>query len=86
MTTARHPDGSVDVAFTPDTSAQLILSLPPAAANAVNRVLTETGDSPGEMFRKALGLYVRALDSRKRGKAVGSADSPDLLETEFTGF
>ena len=79
-------DKSVDVEFKPRPPAELTLTLPPAAAAAVDRVLIETGDPPGEMFRKALGLYMLALDARKRGKVVGSADSTDVLETEFTGF
>jgi hypothetical protein len=64
--------------------SELSLTLPPAATEAVVRVLLETGDTPGEMFRKALGLYMLALDARERGKVVGAADSPAALETEFT--
>ena len=86
MSTTQRPDGSVDVENAPALPAQLVLSLPPAAAAAVDRVLTETGDPPGAMFGKALGLYMLALDARRRGKAVGAADSADALETEFTGF
>jgi hypothetical protein len=86
MITTQRPDGSLDVELVPTASAQLVLSLPPAAAAAVDRILTETRDAPGEMFRKAFGLYMLALDARKRGKAVGAADSSDVLETEFTGF
>lgn len=67
-------------------SAELVLKLPPPAFAAVKRLLAETGDSPGEMFRKAIGLYMMASDAKKRGKAVGAADSPEVLETEFTGF
>jgi hypothetical protein len=64
----------------------LILDLPPPAFAAVKRILAETGDSPGEMFAKAVGLYALAQEARRRGKTVGAADSPDVLETEFTGF
>ncbi len=66
--------------------AQLTVSLPPATTDAVSRVLEETGDTPGEMVGKALGLYMLALDARKRGKVVGAADSADALDTLFTGY
>jgi hypothetical protein len=67
-------------------AAEVRLSLPPPAADALNRILAKTGDKPGEVFGKALGLYLLALDARDRGKVVGAADSADVLETEFTGF
>jgi hypothetical protein len=86
MATTTLLDKSVDLPIKLPAPAELVLTLPPAAAAAVNRVLEETGDNPGEMFRKALGLYMLALDARKRGKTVGSADSTDALETEFTGY
>ncbi len=70
----------------PGYASQLVLTLPPVATDAVKRVLAETRDTAGEMFAKALGLYMLALDARKHGKFVGSADSADVLETEFTGF
>lgn len=66
--------------------ALLNVMLPGPAAAAMKRAMEETGDSPGVLFGKALGLYLLALDARKRGKAVGAADSPDDLETEFTGL
>ncbi len=86
MITSAHPDNSVDVQFVPPAPGQLVLNLPPAATIAMNRVMADTGDSPGEVFRKALGLYMLALDAKSRGKSVGAADSPEMLETEFTGF
>ena len=73
----------------PDTVSppgQLAVRLPGPAAAAVARVLRDTGDTPGAMIAKALGLYMMALDAKRRGKAVGAADSADALETEFTGF
>ena len=78
-------DEPVDVAV-PGCASQLTLTLPPVATDAVKRVLAETGDPAGEMFAKALGLYMLALAARRQGKFVGSADSADVLETEFTGF
>jgi hypothetical protein len=86
MATTTLPDKTVDLQSKLDPIVELVVTLPPAAAAAVNRVLKETGDTPGEMFGKALGLYMLALDARKRGKIVGSADSTDALETEFTGY
>ena len=51
----------------PPQPAQLTVNLPGPAAAAVARVLDETGDTAGAMFAKALGLYMLALDAKKRG-------------------
>jgi hypothetical protein len=85
MATITRPEKSIKKESAP-WAAELSVSLPPPAAAAVVRLMAETGDSPGQMVGKALGLYMLAVDARKRGKAVGAADSPDALETEFTGF
>jgi hypothetical protein len=37
-------------------------------------------------FRKALGLYKLAEEAKREGKAVGIAETPDSLETEFVGL
>jgi hypothetical protein len=86
MSTTIRPDKSVDVEFVPNFSTQLTINLPPGVAKAVVQILEDTGDTPGGMFAKALGLYLLALRARKEGKVVGSASSPDSLDTEFTGF
>ena len=70
----------------PGGLARMTIDLPPTAAIAIEQLLNETGDTPGALFGKAIGLYMLSLEAHKRGKAVGSADSPDVLETEFTGF
>jgi hypothetical protein len=85
MATTTRPDKSIDSQSKLDPIVELVVTLSPPLEAAVNRVLKETGDTPGEMFGKSLGLYMLALDARKRGKIVGSADSSDALETEFTG-
>jgi hypothetical protein len=85
MATITRPEKTTEVGSTP-WAAELTVSLPPPAAAAVIRLMAETGDSPGQMVGKALGLYMLAVEARKRGKTVGAADSPDALETEFTGF
>jgi hypothetical protein len=72
------PGGGGRVAFA--------LDLPPEAAQALNRLMRETGDSPSILFRKALGLYALAMEAKSEGKAVGIAKSPDALETEFVGL
>jgi hypothetical protein len=85
MATITQPEKTIS-AKPANWAAELTVSLPPPAAAAVMRLMAETGDSPGAMVGKALGLYMLAVDARKRGKVVGAAESVDLLETEFTGF
>lgn len=88
-TAARAGDRIEYIKYEPpgmEEAARLEVSLPKPAAEAVLRVLEETGDRPGPMVAKALGLYMLALEARKRGKVVGAADSADVLDTEFTGF
>lgn len=86
MSQTIRPTGIPSGEEIPPLFSQLVINLPPEVTAAVGRVLRETGDAPGEMFGKALGLYMLALDARKRGKAVGAADSADVLDTEFPEF
>lgn len=65
---------------------KIVLDLSPEASGVLNDLLNRTGDSPDDLFRKALSLYKAAQDAHREGKAVGVAESPDALETEFVGF
>jgi hypothetical protein len=65
---------------------KITLDLSPEARDLLNQLLNQTGDTPDDLFRKAIGLYKVAQDAHKEGKAVGVATSPDVLETEFVGF
>ena len=83
MSRTIRPIGFAPGKENPLPDSQLVINLPPEVTAAVGRVLRETGDAPGKKFGKALGLYMLAPDARKRGKAVGAADSADVLDTEF---
>ena len=65
---------------------RITLDLTPEAAQAFNELMSRTGDSPSDLFRKALGLYKLSEEAKREGKAVGVATTPDSLETEFVGL
>lgn len=65
---------------------EILLHLSDAAVQTLNNLLNATGNSPDELFRKALGLYKAAFEARRDSKAVGAAPTADVLETEFVGF
>jgi hypothetical protein len=72
--------------WAPAGSTPFSIDLSPAAWVAFKNLVEETGESPGALIVKALGLYRLASAAKKEGKAVGVAPSPEDLETEFTGF
>jgi len=76
--------GSAKFEVSPRT--RITLDLTPEAAQALNELMSRTGDSPSSLFRKALGLYKLAEEANREGKAVGIASTPDALETEFVGL
>jgi hypothetical protein len=65
---------------------KVTLDLSPEAARALDELIGQTGDTPSDLFRKALGLYALAEEAKREGKAVGIAATPDSLETEFVGL
>jgi predicted transcriptional regulator len=64
----------------------IAIELSPEAARSLNELMSRTGDSPSDLFRKALGLYKLAEEAKQKGKAVGIATTPEALETEFVGL
>ena len=46
----------------------------------------ETGQSEGDVFRLALGMFKVAVDAKKEGKHVGVANLSEGLDVEFTDF
>jgi hypothetical protein len=62
------------------------LDLSAETTQALNELMSRTGDSPSDLFRKALGLYKLAEEAKREGKAVGVAETPDSLETKFVGL
>jgi len=79
-----HFRGSASVEFIPRT--RITLDLSPEADAALKQLMTETGDNPTELFRKAITLYKLAKEAQQEGKVVGVAESSDSLETEFVGL
>jgi hypothetical protein len=65
---------------------RVVIELSPKGEDMLKSLMDQTGDSPSDLFRKALSLYKVASDSHRNGMAVGAATSPDSLEAEFTGF
>jgi hypothetical protein len=65
---------------------RIVLDLPAEAAQALNDLISKTGDDPVGLFRKALGLYKLAEEAKRQGKAVGIATTREALETEFVGL
>lgn len=65
---------------------RITLDLTPEAAQAFNELMRRTGDSPSDLFRKALGLYALVEEAKREGKVVGVATTPESLETEFVGL
>ena len=66
--------------------ARIVIELPPEAAAELDQLQHQTGDSYADLFRKALGLYKLAKEAQQAGKAVGVAETPDVLETRFVGY
>lgn len=64
--------------------AQLILS--DELDREINRAAEETGNSRSELVRKALTLYLAALDKKKQGLKLGFAKPEQTLETEVIGL
>ena len=56
------------------------------AAKALNQLIQQTGDSPTDLFRKAIALYKVTKEAIQEGKVVGIAETEDGLETRFVGL
>ena len=67
-------------------SVRLDLSITPE----FDRVLIGLGATleidRAEVIYRAVALLKAAVEARTHGQAIGAADSPDALETEFVGF
>ena len=64
--------------------AQLILS--DELDREINKAAEETGNSRSELVRKALTLYLAALDKKKQGLKLGFAKPEQTLETQVIGL
>lgn len=61
----------------------LEFDFPPEWIDFLNGLLRDTGDSPDQLFRRALCLYRLATDARAEGKVIGAAESAEPLTDEF---
>jgi hypothetical protein len=52
----------------------------------INQAALERGTTQGEVLRKALTLYLIALEKEKQGLKIGFAKPDQALETEITGL
>jgi hypothetical protein len=66
--------------------AKVEIELSPEAAEMLEHLMDQTGDTPSDLFRKAIALYKVASEAHREGLAVGAAKSADPLEAEFVGF
>ncbi|MHC5540227.1 hypothetical protein ACYOEI_18565 [Singulisphaera rosea] len=64
----------------------LSIELSPEALNVFNQILNMTNDASNDVIRKAISLYRVALEAHQQEKAIGSASTPAVLDTEFVGF
>src|SRR5437763_2363300 len=74
-------EGQVDLRGS--SGIRLVVELPPEAATELEQLMRQTGESPTDIFRKALSLYRLAKEAAQAGKAVGVAENPDFLETSL---
>jgi hypothetical protein len=80
------PAGGVGAPVPVTSDTQFLIHLSPEAADELNQLMAQTGDSPTQLFRKALGLYKVTKQAIREGKAVGIAETADSLESRFVGI
>ncbi len=64
--------------------AQLVLS--EELDQEINMAAEKSGNTPSELVRKALTLYLVALEKKKQGLRLGFAKPDQTLETEVIGL
>ena len=53
----------------------------------IDKAVEQTGNSKSEVLRKALQLYLTALDGKKRGLKIGMCNAvTEKMQDEFIGF
>jgi metal-responsive CopG/Arc/MetJ family transcriptional regulator len=52
----------------------------------INRAAEEAGSTRSEVVRKALTLYLAAIEKKKQGLKLGFAKPDQILETEVIGL
>ena len=95
--TVHRSDGSLESLEVFDKSKDLQRLLDPTSRSSgtashlywdhlLQELSSKTGESQDEVIRKALALYKVATEAVEQGKAVGIANDPNALESEFVGF
>lgn len=64
--------------------AQLVLS--EDLDREINRAAEDAGSTRSEVVRKALTLYLTAIEKKKQGLKLGFARPEQVLETEVIGL
>lgn len=64
--------------------ARLVLS--DELEREISKAAEESGNTRSELVRKALTLYLAALDKKKQGLKLGFAKPDQTLETEVIGL
>lgn len=64
----------------------LTLNLSAGADAILSDLAGRCGGDKADVLRKAIGLMNLAVNAREEGKAVGIAERPEVLESEFSGF
>ena len=62
------------------------LVMTPEASQLLADLAEETGTTESDVLRMAIGLFKAAVDSKREGKHLGIATSPEGLDIEFIGY
>jgi hypothetical protein len=64
----------------------LNVSITPDLDHLIGELAADIGTNKAETIVRGLALLKAAVDAKKKGKVVGTAESSESLETEFVGF
>ncbi len=81
----RTKDGRID-RVEARRAVNLSLAVTPELDELITRLASDLGATKAATLMRGVALLRAAVDARRAGKVVGSAESPDSLETEFVGF
>ena len=69
-----------------DRRIRMTLTAPEALSEVIEETARSMGVTNAEAIVRAVALLRAAQDAKRAGRAVGSVEDADVLETEFTGF
>jgi hypothetical protein len=64
----------------------LHLELPIEVVSSLNNLMMHSGDSPGELFRKALALYKLGIEAKDEDNRLAVVGSDDEIVQEIVGL